>query len=365
MKIGIVLHPYGEEKPGGLPRVIFEWTKALIERDKKNQYIVYLKNKPKKNPDLPGNNWKLETLGGGIFWQDKLKDKEKADIYIFNTPVLPLFFRPPKSIIIAYDFPYKYLPSKNWKEYIQYKVTGFYHLLSLKRADAIISVSKSTKDEVVKFFGISPEKITPIYHGFKRICTEPETVVSVPDKFFFFAGTIKERKNVWNIVKAFNLFKKENPNTKHKVVIGGKKAGEYYEKIVNYAKENNLEQDVIFLDHINDSQLSYVYKKAEALIFPSLIEGTGNPILEAMDCGIPVITSNIFGPAELGDDGSAVLIDPYNPEDIKKAMVKITKDSDFRNKLIKKGFEQVKKFSWDIAYKETLSLLNRIYKKNA
>lgn len=357
--IGIVLHPYGEDKPGGLPRVIFEWTKAMLERDRENTYVIFLKHEPKKRPDLPGN-FKLEILGDSLFWLDKLAQKTLCDVYIFNTPVLPLRFRPKKSIIIAYDFPYKYFGAKTLREYVQYKITGVYHLWSFKRANAIISVSHSAKDEIIKLFGIPPEKITPIYHGFKRICQEPQTAVELPEKFFFFAGTIKERKNVLSIVRGLHILKQKHPTTIHKVVIGGKKAGPYYKKILAYIQDNNLEDDILFLDYINDNQLSYVYRKAEALVFPSLIEATGNPIQEAMDCGTPVITSNIFGPAELGSDGSAVLVDPYKPEEIAGAMYAIISDSAFREKLVTQGHEQVKKFSWDNAYQKTIALINTV-----
>ncbi len=355
MRIGIVLNPYGEDKPGGLARVIFEWTKALIEGDKDNLYTVFLKNTPKKRPDISGS-FEVVPLGGGPLWLEGIK-KHKCDVYIFNTPVLPLIYSPAYSVAIAYDFPYKHLRATNLKEFIQYWLTGIYHKWSLRRADKIIAVSRSTKDEVVKLFGINPEKVKPIYHGFKRICLLPEVSVDVPEKFFFFAGTIKERKNVMNIVKAFQSFKQDKPDTTYKLVIGGKKQGPYYKSIVDYINTYGFSDSVLFLDHINDNQLSYVYKRAEALIFPSLIEGTGNPILEAMDCGIPVITSNIFGPAELGDEGSAVLIDPYKFEEIKDAMVKISSDKSFRDSLIKRGFEQVKKFKWENAVLETLEFI--------
>lgn len=356
MTIGIVLNPYGETKPGGLARVIFEWTNALIARDRENTYKVFVKGNPKV-PDFTGAPWSFVPLGNGAFWLDRLAE-HACDVYLFNTPVLPLSFRPKRSVILAYDFPYKHLPATTLKEYIQYKLTGLYHGWSLRRANAVISVSESTKDEIVQLFGVTPQKITPIYHGFKRICALPETTVALPEKFFFFAGTIKERKNVLNIVKAYELFRKEQGT--HKLVIGGKKEGPYYERIVRYITAHALTGDVVFLDHLNDQQLSYTYRRAEALIFPSLIEGTGNPILEAMDCGIPVITSNIFGPAELGSNGSALLIDPYKPEEIADAMRHIVCDPELRKTLVQKGFEQVKYFSWDTAFKETMALFRSL-----
>ena len=211
MRIGIVLHPYGEKEPGGLPRVIFEWANALLTYDKKDEYVIFVKNEPTILPQFPKGNWKLEVLGGGFDWLKRLKKKTSVDICIFNTPVLPLFYRPKKSIVIAYDFPYKHLPPKNLSDRLLRIVIGAYHKRSLKRADAIVAVSDATKREVVSLFNIPEEKVQTIYHGFKRICAIPEKKVSTPESYFFFAGTLKERKNVFRIIEGYHLLKQEHP----------------------------------------------------------------------------------------------------------------------------------------------------------
>ena len=119
MKIGIILHPYGEKKPAGLGRYIFDLSKALIENDNNNEYIIYLKEKPDKIPNFLGQNWKIEILGFKMFWLDLgLFFARKSDLYIFNTPIMPFFFRPKKSVVIALDFAYKYFKAKNLKEFI-------------------------------------------------------------------------------------------------------------------------------------------------------------------------------------------------------------------------------------------------------
>ncbi|MBI4992190.1 MAG: glycosyltransferase family 4 protein [Candidatus Harrisonbacteria bacterium] len=360
MKIGIILHPYGEQMPGGLPRVIFEWTKALLGRDQENEYIIYLKHQPKTMPSLPGKNWRVAVLGSGYLWLNRLRNGPKADAYVFNTPVLPLFFRPAKSVSIVYDFPYKHLPPRDLKDRLRRIVIGWYHGFSLRRAGAIVAISHSTKDEIIKFFNINPGKIKVIYHGFKSICVLPEQKLDLPDKFFFFAGTLKERKNVLNIVRAYNLFRKARPDIGMKLVLSGKSEGTYYEALKKYVAQEGLAEDVVFSGYLNDGQLSYVYKKASALVFPSIIEGSGNPILEAMDCGLPVITSNIFGPAELGSGGSALLVDPYSVEELASAMQKVAMDKKVREFLIEKGRRQIKKFSWDTAVRELLSVIKSL-----
>ncbi len=358
MKIGIILHPYGERYPGGLPRIIYGWAEALMKADQKNEYIIYVKEKPSITPDF-GGRAKVVVLGSGRFWLNRLKRVEQADVYLFNTPVLPLFWKPKHSIIIALDYPYIYLKAVNIKERLFRFFIRFYHGYSLRRADHVIAVSHSTEKDTIRFFGIPQEKISVVYHGFKDMSKVAVVPFAVPEKFFFFAGTMKERKNVLNIIKAFDIFIKNNPNASHSLLLAGKNEGNYFEKLTHYIQEHSLENRVIFSGHLNEGQIAFAYKHAEALVFPSIVEGTGFPVLEAMGVGTPVITSNIFGPAELGGNGGALLIDPYKPEEIAEAMQKIAFDSKAREEQIRRGFKQARRFRWDSTGKETLAILEK------
>lgn len=357
MTIGIILHPYGEDKPGGLARTIFEWTKAMLEIDAKNEYVIFLKNKPKKIPELPGENWKIEILGGGLFWKEKIKKISRGDVHLFQTPALPFFGKPKNSIIITQDYPYKYIKPKNIKDWFKYKLIYLYHKYSLKRADLIIAVSESSKEDTMKFFKIPEKKIKVVYMGYKEICAVPESEVSLPEDFFLFVGVIKERKNFFNIVKAFELFKKENSGSNYKLVAAGKTGNDYYKMIKKYIDDNNLNKEIIFLEYLNDSQLSYVYKRAKALIFPSIVESFGFPVLEAMSCGVPVITTKYQGPSEIGKK-SALLVEPGEPEDIAGAMNLVVNDKNLREELSKKGRIRAKNFSWRAAAKDLLKVIN-------
>lgn len=358
-KIGIILHPYGEGKPAGLGRYIFELTKSLIENDKDNEYIVYLKHKPKVMPEFVTSNWRVEVLGFGRLWRDiGLFFAPKADIYIFNTPVVPIFFRPKKSIVIALDFAYLYFKPEGIKERINnlllYKMNSF----SLNRTDKIIAISEATKKDVLKLFNIPEEKTAVIYPGFKNICAIPMVAMTVPEKFFLYVGVIKERKNLLNALKGFNEFKK-NKESGCKFVVVGKGDGIYYEKILDFIKENNLEKEVIFLGFVNDNQLSFIYKNALAFVFPSLIEGFGMPVLEAMDCGLPVITSSGSSLAEVAG-GAALLVDPKDPKEISRVMEKVAFDNKLRDDLIEMGDRRVIDFSWKKCASQFIALLNKI-----
>lgn len=351
MNIGIVLHPYDEDKPAGLARTIFELTKGMLEVDTKNKYIIYLKKKPRMLPELPGS-FRVEVLGSGWFWLEKLRSAYRADIYIFNTPMMPLFWKPPRSVVLALDFAYWYLAPKTVRGQASKWLTFFLHKRSLARAGSVVAISEATKKDLIHLFQLKEERIRVIYCGFKRISIVPEKEVFLPQKFFFFAGIIKPRKNVFNIVKAFHLFLEGYPD--FSLVIGGNGSGEYYESIRSYVRDNNLEKKVLFTGHLNDGELSYVYKRAQAFVFPTLIEGFGYPVLEAMDCGIPVITSNQSSLAEVGGNGAALLVNPYNTDDIARGMRRMAGEPALHVDLRARGMQQSALFSWQKAAKTLL-----------
>lgn len=357
MKIGIFLHPYGEKYPAGLARVILDLTKELLEIDHQNEYFIFTKNKLAANPRFAGENWKFFTANGETLWMDALiKKHPELDVCVFNTPVLPLRL-PKKSVVLVLDFAYKYLRSKNLAEYLKRKATGFYHGFSLRRASSIVAISQATKNDLIKFFNIQADKIHLIYLGFQKICGIPEIRVDVGGKFFLFSGAIKERKNVLNVIKAFNAYDKENSG--YRLIVTGHGTGEYYDSIFGYVKNEKLEEKIIFLKHCSDAELSFLYKRAEALIFPSFIEGFGFPILEAMDCGLPVITSKTSSLGEIAGD-AALLVDPHNFVEIKSAMRKITSNEILRRDLIERGRKRVQNFSWKKCAEELLEIVRSV-----
>lgn len=345
MKIGILLHPYGEKKPAGLGRTILELTKAVLVEDVQNEYVIFVKNKPETHIDLPGKNWRLETLGSGFLWLDKgLSRATQCDVYVFNTPIMPIFYRPKKSIVIALDYAYWYFPPEKFVAKLKNWGLFLYNWFSLRRADRIVAISEATKKDTMRFFGILAGKIDIMYLALNPVCGVSEALVEIPPKFFLFVGIIKERKNVWNIVKAFAELNKSRKG--YKLLIGGNAEGGYYRRIADYVKQENLIDEVVFLGHLNDHQISFLYKRAEALVFPSIVEGFGMPVAEAMDCGLPVITSNTTSLPEVGGD-AVLIVDPYNPHEIARAMMKVIDDPKLRDDMIKKGYEQAKKFTWD------------------
>lgn len=233
---------------------------------------------------------------------------------------------------------------------------------ALKKAKAVIAVSENTKKDLQEKF--HAENVHVIYNAasksFKQI---PKSELAdfilqtrLPKNFFLAVGTLIPRKNYVRLMRAFALFRKNNPG--HNLIIVGKKGWNYHE-IENAIKEYRLSGEVHILGYLSEKSLAGLYNLAQALVFPSLYEGFGIPLLEAMQCGCPVIASNTSSIPEVTGD-AAIMIDPHSPEEIAEAMEKITKDSDLRSTIIEKGHAQSKKFSWEKAAKELVEIMAKI-----
>ncbi len=346
-KIGIVLHPYGEDKPAGLARTIFEFTKALVAYDPDNEYIIFLKKAPRTAPDLPGRNWRIVVLGEGLLWLERLSHAPQADIYVFNTPVMPLWWRPRRSVVLALDFAYKHFPPNNLDltGRIRNRIMEWYHGRSLRRADKIITMSEATRKDVLRFFHIPEAKVKAVHWGFKQICNVAAETVEVPAEFFLFVGVMKERKNVLNVVKGFREFSRSH--ARHALVLCGRGEGEYMQRLKDYIRDEGIASRVIFPGYLTEGQVAYLYQHATALVFPSFVEGFGFPVLEAMDCGTAVITSDCSSLAELGDGGAAVLVDPHQSDRIGAAMAMLADDEGLRENFIRRGSARAADFLWE------------------
>lgn len=235
-----------------------------------------------------------------------------------------------------------------------------------READKIIAVSKSTKDDLVKLYEINPEKIRVIYSGVNqelRIKNQESKISEVkkkynlPEKYILYLGTLEPRKNIIGLIKAFELFKKSRRSqvAGRKLIIAGSK-GWLYKDIFKTARNSFAKDDLIFTGFIADRDKPILYSQAELFIYPSFYEGFGFPPLEAMAAGTPVITSNFSSLPEAAGD-AAITINPYNLDELYRAMEAVLSDGKLKNILIKKGFEQAKKFSWQKCARETLDFI--------
>lgn len=228
--------------------------------------------------------------------------------------------------------------------------------------DRIVTVSYSGKKSISRVLNISPDKISVVYNGYNDKIFRPydknesqkylAKKYSITKPFIFHLSTHHPNKNVLRIIYAFKLV---NP-AEYVLVIGG------HSKIIQKLKKQiyklNLEDKVIFTGYIPLSDLPVFYNAADIFIFPSLHEGFGLPVIEAMACGTPVITSNVYATKEIAE-GAAILVDPYNTEEIANAISVLLSDSHLRKRLSRKGLIRAKKFSW----KKTACKYLEIYKQ--
>jgi glycosyltransferase involved in cell wall biosynthesis len=237
---------------------------------------------------------------------------------------------------------------------------------SVARATHILADSAATKTDLVELYHAPPDNITVLYGGVDARFApvrDAERLAAVrakynigPDPFILGIGTIQPRKNYKRLIQAFATLHTAHP-TLHLVIVGGK--GWLYDDIFAEVKRLGLEGCVLFPGFVDDDDLPALYSAADALAFPSIYEGFGLPILEAMACGTPVVTSITSSLPELAGD-AALLVEPTDVDAIATALFRLLQESDLRHKLVAAGFEQARKFTWEKAAAQLLEIYERI-----
>ncbi|MFC1755619.1 glycosyltransferase family 4 protein, partial [Thermoproteota archaeon] len=254
------------------------------------------------------------------------------------------------------------------------KGTKHFHFwtgLSIKGADRIIADSQNTKNDILKYYGADEEKIKVVHLAPDKVykpIQEKELLDKVRAKYnlisntIFSIGIIEPRKNIANLLEAFKILK-ESYGLDYKLAIAGSKGknGDLpYNEVFHKVKELGLEKDVIFLGFVPREDVPLLYNIADLFAFPSLYEGFGLPVLEAMACGTPVVTSNISSLPEVAQD-AALLVDPYNVGELAKAMQRVLTDKALQTQLCEKGLAQARKFSWEKTAKKIISIYEEAY----
>lgn len=270
----------------------------------------------------------------------------------------PHFFLLPKSkrtkrVITFHDlspehFPELYpLRKRIWHWQQNYKTQA-------RDADHLVAVSDFTRKDLINTFSVDPKKVTAIHSGinpfFKELDAEDEELKKFCKKnnirtpFFLFVGTLEPRKNVPEIIRAFNIVKSKKGCTDCNLIIVGKR-GWLFESIFSEASKSPYKEDIRFWGEATYQDLLCLYNTASAFVWPSLFEGFGHPPLEAQACGCPVIASNRSSlPEVLGD--SAILISPHNLEELSVAMESLILQNSIREMLIERGRENCRRFNW-------------------
>lgn len=249
-----------------------------------------------------------------------------------------------KSIVTIHDLIFLKYP--NFYPFIDRHIYDIKARYACRKADRIVAVSECTKKDIVEIYGIEPDKIDVVYQGcfsiFKQkvgenIKQQVKEKHNLPSKFLLSIGSIEDRKNILLIVKAL----KHIPDI-HFVAIGGQR--KYTEKVREYIRQNGLEDRVHILSGIPLNDLPAILQSSEIFIYPSLYEGFGIPIIEALNSGVPVIGATGSCLEEAGGPGS-IYVDPHNENELVDAINKVLEDNNLRETMISEGLKYVERFS--------------------
>lgn len=225
-----------------------------------------------------------------------------------------------------------------------------------EKAAHVIAVSEFTKSDIINFLKIPPEKISVIYSGISDIFKP--TQINNSDfnfPFILYLGTIEPRKNIGSLVRAFNIIKQKPAHRDLRLVIAGS-PGWLYDGVTKEANTSPHRDQIIFTGPVNSEVRVLLYNKCMVLAYPSFFEGFGFPPLEAQKCGAPVVASNRTSlPEILGE--SAILINPWKPDELAAALLEILENENAREKLRKMGLENSARFDWRNSAKQTLRIL--------
>ena len=395
MKIWIDGYEANQEDRVGSGQFAFEVNRNLEKLDHKNEYTILLPDQPLDDLPKERPGWNYKILKPNKLWTRIVlplalySAKQKPDLIFSPTHYIPRF-SPVKRVVTIFDLAYLHFPEmftkkdlwqlKNWSKY------------SIENADHIITISQSTKKDIIEKYKVNKNKITLAYPGYDREnfqfpisnfkLENIKKKYEISGNYIIYIGTIQPRKNLVRLMEAFarivvrgdgergaplsarseartsnGAASRQDPEQLTLVIVGKTsgpgREGWKYDEILSTPKRLGIEDRVVFTGFVPTEDLPVLLSGAEAFVLPSLWEGFGIPLLEAMACGAPVIASNVSSlPEVVGKAG--LLVDPYSVDQIEMAIRNVITDKKLREKLKKLGLEQSKKFSWERCSREIL-----------
>lgn len=390
MRIGIDARSILNPEKGdaiGVGHYTYQLIKHLLKNDTENEYVIFfdfrVREKDVKKFALPNVAIKFfpfsdykkylpgaynEILGTATM------QKENLDVLHSMSALnrIPMSYSG-KTIVTFHDMSMfsipQYLPTIKRTRNIAVA------RLMAKKADKVIAVSNSLKEDVKKFLNVPEEKISVIYSGLdKRFFEESEIdeakvlgKYDITKKYILFLGTLEPSKNISRLLEAFSKFKtaQKQKNTgkfEYQLVLAGKR-GWLSQEYINIIKDLGLVKDVVFTGYIIGDELVPLFRQADFFVMPSLYEGFGMTALEAFATKTPAILGRVASLPELAGD-AAFFVNPIDTNEITEAITKFANDKEFKESYIEKGLEQARKFNWEKTAKETLEIYRDTYNQN-
>ncbi|MBK9938965.1 MAG: glycosyltransferase family 4 protein [Chitinophagaceae bacterium] len=343
----------------GYGNFIYETFRRITEQHPEHEFI-FIFDRPYDKRFLFSNNIKTVVTGPAArhpllwkLWYDikvpVILKRYKVDVFVSCDGFCSLGTKVPQCLVV-HDLAFLHYPSTIKKSHLLFYKR--YTPKFLGKAISIATVSEFSKKDIIAQYGTDAKKINVVYNGVKEVFNpiNNEAKATIKNKYtdgkeyFIYAGSIHPRKNLITLLKAFSVFKKRQ-QTNMKLVLAGRLAWQYesFEKDLKSYKYRN---DVVLTGYVEDAVLADIIGAAYAQVYPSLFEGFGVPVLEAMRCDVPVITSADSAMQEIAKD-AALYADANSHTDIANKMMLLYKDENLRKELILKGRQIVKQYSWD------------------
>jgi len=338
---------------------IFETLQRIVNTHKEHQFI-FIFDRPYDPRFIFSENITPVIAGPAArhpllwkYWYDvkipAILKKYEADVFVSADGYCSLKTKLPQCMVV-HDLAFLHYPSYSKKSHLRYFKKQMPRFL--EKAKAIATVSESSKKDIIEHYKISPEKIDVVYSAAKeifkpvneKIKQETKHKYSDDKEYFLYVGAIHPRKNLLNLLKAFSVFKKRLKSNMKLMFVG--RLAWKYESFMDKLKTYKHREDIVIFGYTEEPELVNIVGSAYALVYPSLLEGFGVPVLEAMQCKVPVITSLNSSMQEITKD-AALYADPDSHEDIAEKMMRIYKDESLQKELIEKGQMVSKEYSWD------------------
>ena len=371
MRIGIdarKLHDFG------IGTYIRNLLRHLARMDDRTEYVVVCRPEDREALASLGANFRAVPESAGNYTvSEQVRIPlvlRREGVTLFHAPhyVLPPLIRC-RSVVTIHDcihlmFP-QYLPNRFAFDYARASIR-----LAARRATRILTVSESSKRDILKYVDARPDKIDVIYNAYdERFAIDPaeEDVVRVreryqlQDEFVLYAGNVKPHKNLERLIEAFHIVRKRGLDQLKLVLIGDDISK--YTALRRAVHRHQLHKYVRFLGYLPEETLAVMYRLAGVFVFPSLYEGFGLPPLEAMASGTPVVTSNVSSLPEVAGD-AAMLVDPYDPTAIADGIYRVLTDEQLRKNLRHRGVARAGMFSWEQSVRRVRKIYDQVASLN-
>lgn len=368
MRIGIEAQRLFRPHKHGMDRVALELIRSLQKIDKENEYFIFVKPDVDNKVVFSTDNFHIVEIEGGAYpiWEQfklpKLAKAHNCDILHCTSNTAPLALQMPL-VTTLHDVIFKegsvleqLTSSASWYQ----KIGNLYRRLIVnsivKKSQRLITVSNFERQNISKIYKLDSSKIQTVHNGvnecFKAVVdnkarAKVKQKYNLPEQFLLHLGNTDPRKNTARVLKAFYMYIYVYTEDLKLVIVGLNES-----KLSTILKSIDLEEElsdkIILTGYVVDTDLPILFSLSELFLFPSLREGFGIPIIEAMACGTPVITSNTSSMPEVAGD-AACLVNPNSTENIYEAIAKVRSDKNYKNQLTEKGLARYTKFTWENA----------------